>query len=126
MLGESQYLEFKLEIPEKSEKYMKTVVAFANGSGGKIVFGIEDKTCKVLCVKQEDAFRIMDGLTTSICDSCTPMITPIVTMASIDEKAVIIVTIQAGGQRPYYITVEGRIKGRMYESQELQDMRIHL
>lgn len=111
MSGESQYLEFKREIPEKSEKYMKTVVAFANGSGGKIVFGIEDKTCKVLGIKQEDAFRIMDGLTTSICDSCTPMITPIVTMASIDEKVVIIVTIQAGGQRPYYITAEGKDKG---------------
>lgn len=51
MLGESQYMEFKREIPEKSEKYMKTVVAFANGSGGKIVFGIEDKTCKVLGIK---------------------------------------------------------------------------
>lgn len=62
---------------------------------GKIVFGIEDKTCKVVGVKQDDAFRIMDGLTTSICDSCTPMITPVVTMASIDEKVVIIVTIQA-------------------------------
>lgn len=38
-------------------------------------------------VKQDDAFRIMDGLTTSICDSCTPMITPIVTIASIDENS---------------------------------------
>lgn len=111
MSGESQYLEFKRKIPEKSEKYMKTVVAFANGSGGKIVFGIEDDTCKVIGIQQEEAFRIMDGLTTAICDSCTPMITPIITMASIDEKVVIIVTIQAGGQRPYYITAEGKEKG---------------
>lgn len=42
---------------------MKTVVAFVNGSGGKIVFGIEDNTRKVIGIKQEDAFRIMDGLT---------------------------------------------------------------
>ena len=35
MSGESQYLELKRDIPDKSEKYMKTVVAFANGSGGK-------------------------------------------------------------------------------------------
>lgn len=38
--GESKYLEFKREVPEKSESYMKTVVAFANGSGGKIIFGV--------------------------------------------------------------------------------------
>lgn len=27
MSGESQYLEFKRDIPDKNEKYMKTVVA---------------------------------------------------------------------------------------------------
>lgn len=36
--GESENIEFKSEIPAKSEKYMKTVVAFANGKGGKLVF----------------------------------------------------------------------------------------
>ena len=39
--GESENIEFKSEIPAKSEKYMKTVVAFANGKGGKLVFGVE-------------------------------------------------------------------------------------
>ena len=34
--GESENIEFKSEIPAKSEKYMKTVVAFANGRGGRI------------------------------------------------------------------------------------------
>jgi len=38
--GESENVEFKSEIPAKSEKYMKTVVAFANGKGGKLVFGV--------------------------------------------------------------------------------------
>ena len=39
--GESKNVEYKITVPEKSEKYMKTVVAFANGRGGKIVFGID-------------------------------------------------------------------------------------
>ena len=111
MSGESQYLELKRDIPDKSEKYMKTVVAFANGSGGKIVFGIEDRTHEVVGIAQETVFRVMDGITTAICDSCTPMITPIVSMASIRDKVVIIVTIQAGGQRPYYITAKGKENG---------------
>lgn len=44
MSGESEYLEFKQMVPEKSETYMKTVVAFANGSGGRIIFGVENGT----------------------------------------------------------------------------------
>ena len=47
--GESEYFEFKQEVPKKSEVYMKTVVAFANGSGGKIVFGVEDKIGRASC-----------------------------------------------------------------------------
>ena len=109
--GESEYIEFKQEVPKKSEVYMKTVVAFANGSGGKIVFGVEDSTFKVLGVNQEDAFSIMDGITSAICDSCTPMITPIVTLASIEEKEVIVVNIMPGSQRPYYITSKGKENG---------------
>ena len=100
MSGESEYIEFKQEVPKKSEVYMKTVVAFANGSGGKIVFGVEDSTFEVLGINQEDAFSIMDGITSAICDSCTPMIMPIVTLASIEEKVVIVVNIMPGSQRP--------------------------
>ena len=46
--GESKNVEYKITVPEKSEKYMKTVVAFANGEGGKIVFGIDDKTLEIV------------------------------------------------------------------------------
>ena len=35
--GESINIEYKVEMPKKSEKYMKIVVAFANGRGGRIV-----------------------------------------------------------------------------------------
>ena len=45
--GESKNVEYKITVPEKSEKYMKRVVAFANGAGGKIVLGIDDKTLEI-------------------------------------------------------------------------------
>lgn len=89
---------------------MKTVVAFANGSGGKIVFGVEDGTCKVVGINQEDAFFIMNGITSAICSS-TPMITPIVTLASVEEKILIVVNIMPGSQRPYYLTVRRKENG---------------
>ncbi len=43
LAGESKNVEFKEDLPERSIKYMKSVVAFANGIGGKIVFG--EKRC---------------------------------------------------------------------------------
>ena len=57
LAGESKNMEFKIRRPEKSIKYMKSVVAFANGKGGKIVFGIDDKTREVIGVS-EDCFSI--------------------------------------------------------------------
>ena len=35
--GESKTLEFKSKLPDKSETYMKTIVAFANTSGGRLI-----------------------------------------------------------------------------------------
>ena len=37
--GESSNVEFKVDIPKNSLKYIKTVIAFANGRGGKLIFG---------------------------------------------------------------------------------------
>ena len=48
LAGESKNVEFKENLPDKSIKYMKSVVAFANGTGGKIIFGIADKTREVV------------------------------------------------------------------------------
>ena len=42
--GESKNIEYKIILPDKSEKYMKTIVAFANTQGGKLIVGVDDKT----------------------------------------------------------------------------------
>ena len=42
--GENGALEFKEARPKDSLKFTKTVVAFANGKGGRLIFGIEDGT----------------------------------------------------------------------------------
>ena len=55
--GESINIEYKVEMPKKSEKYMKTVVAFANGRGGRIVFGVDDKTLNIVGMNPDTIFR---------------------------------------------------------------------
>ena len=51
--GESKNVEYKVTVPEKSEKYMKTVVAFANTQGGRLVIGVDDKTHQVVGVDND-------------------------------------------------------------------------
>ena len=109
--GESKNIEYKVAVPDKSEKYMKTVVAFANGRGGKIVFGIEDKTLEVVGMDEDSIYKTMDAITNAISDSCEPAIRPDVAMQTIKDKTVIVVEIFPGAERPYYIKSQGVFDG---------------
>ena len=103
LAGESKNVEFKVQRPDKSMKYMKTVVAFANGKGGRIIFGIDDKTREV--------FREIDAITNAISDSCEPTIIPDVYLQNINDKPVIVAEIRTGRRKPYYIKAEGLENG---------------
>ena len=108
LAGESKNVEFKENLPEKSIKYMKSVVAFANGTGGKIIFGIADKTREVVGFDKEDVFKKMDAIANAVSDSCEPAIIPDITLQTVDGKTVIVAEISEGRQRPYYIKALGR------------------
>lgn len=111
LAGESKNIEFKEDLPEKSIKYMKSVIAFANGIGGKIVFGIADKTGEVLGFDRQDVFKKMDAIANAVSDSCEPAIIPDITAQTIDGQTVIVVEIAEGRQRPYYLKALGRESG---------------
>ena len=111
LAGESKNMEFKIQRPEKSIKYMKSVVAFANGKGGKIVFGIDDKTREVIGVSEDCVFQEIDAITNAISDSCEPTIIPDVYLQNINGKTIIVAEIAAGRQKPYYIKSEGLENG---------------
>ena len=57
LAGESAELEFKEARPKEALKYVKTAVAFANGRGGRLIFGVENETRKVIGVDPEAVFR---------------------------------------------------------------------
>ena len=109
--GESDNVEYKEDVPSKSEKYMKTVVAFANGTGGRLIFGVEDGTWKVSGFAKEVVFEKMDAITNAIYDSCEPKITPNVALQELDDKVIIVVDILSGMQKPYYIRSQGMLDG---------------
>ena len=111
LAGESKNVEFKVQRPDKSIKYMKTVVAFANGKGGQIIFGIDDKTREVVGIPEDKVFQEIDAITNAISDSCEPMIIPDVYLQNINGKPVIVAEIRAGRQKPYYIKADGLENG---------------
>ena len=96
LAGESKNVEFKVQRPDKSTKYMKTVVAFANGKGGQIVFGIDDKTREVVGIPEDKVFQEIDAITNAISDSCEPTIIPDVYLQNINDKPVIVAEIRTG------------------------------
>lgn len=55
--GESKNIESKVSLPDKSEKYVKTIVAFANTQGGKLIVGVDDKNHQVIGVEMIYYFR---------------------------------------------------------------------
>ena len=104
---ENNTLEYKRELPGKDRKWLKTVVAFANGKGGQIVFGIDDETHSVVGVASDEIARTIDHLTDAIMQNCTPQIVPDVRVETHGGKYVIVVEIDSGQNTPYYLSREG-------------------
>ena len=109
--GESRNVEFKVTLPKESEKYTKSVVAFAKSQGGKLIFGVDDKTREVAGVDEDELFRMMDSISNAISDSCRPQIVPNIEPQTVDAKTVIVVTVTPGANRPYYLKSKGKDKG---------------
>lgn len=109
--GESANVEYKLMPPQRSIGYTKTAVAFANGQGGDIVFGVEDGTMRVVGIPANRVFTVMDSISNAIVDSCTPLIVPDISLHDVEGKTVIVAHIPAGAQRPYRIASLGLENG---------------
>ena len=88
--GESKSIEYKVTLPDKSEKYMKTIVAFAKTQGGKLIVGVDDKTHEIVGVENEILFQLMDGIANAVSDSCMPQIIPDIEPQTIDGKTVML------------------------------------
>lgn len=100
---ENKTTEFKREYMDDI-KY--AVVAFANTEGGKLYIGIDDSGS----VKGvEDADDIMLRLTNMIRDAIRPDVTMFTECAveNMDGKAVVVLTVQRGTARPYYLAGKG-------------------
>ena len=104
--GEGYDLEFKRVPNEERIKYLKTVVAFANGKGGTILFGVANDG-SVSGIDKSRVFAEMDGIADSIYNACSPRIPIDIGIENVKEKSVIVLDVLAGSRCPYFIKAEG-------------------
>ena len=109
--GESRTLEFKQELPQDARKWVKTIVAFANGAGGKFVIGVNNQREIIGIPNGTDIFEFKDGIADAISHRCTPQIMFDIYQESIDDKLLVIVEVFPGNSTPYYIASLGKDNG---------------
>lgn len=100
---ESKTIEFKRDY---IDDIRYTVVAFANTDGGKIYIGVNDDG-SICGVHDPDGIQLR--ITNMIRDAIRPDVTMFTECCAeiMEGKAVIVLTVQRGTSRPYYLTGKG-------------------
>jgi len=100
--GEGVSLDFKKTI-SSCEKIARTMSSYANNKGGRLLIGVaDDGTIKG--VKSEDEERYM--ITKAAHMFCKPALEPLFEEVYVDDKLVLVVTIDASNLKPHYSLAE--------------------
>lgn len=96
--GENVSLDFKKTI-SSSQKIAKTLVAFANNRGGKLLIGVADDG-SIKGVKAEDEEKYM--ITKAAHVYCKPALEPKFEEIYVDDKLILIAEIAKSNLKPHY------------------------
>ncbi len=107
--GESKTLEFKEALP-KSDNIAKTVIAFSNTSGGRLIIGVNDKR-EIIGIDDNELFEMQDKVASIIADNCSPGILPEIYSVNIKNKLILVIEIVRGNLKPYFLKNRGRNNG---------------
>ncbi|SDN38550.1 helix-turn-helix domain-containing protein [Geodermatophilus sp. DSM 45219] len=116
--GEGPTVEFKGTLPDQNARTpnpWKTAAAFANGSGGTIVFGLDRDEATVTGLEAADIQTSRDRLGQLIRSRVIP--TPEFDIASytVEAKQILVLTVQPGASPPYaVIDSDSRDRPRFY------------
>lgn len=108
-MGESKTLELK-EIFPKHVNIAKTVVAFSNTAGGKLIIGVNNQR-EIIGIDDNVLFEMQDKVASIITDYCNPNILPEIYGVNIENKLVLVIEVVRGNLRPYYLKNPGKVDG---------------
>jgi predicted HTH transcriptional regulator len=106
--AEGKTLEFKRDL-SSPDHVLRTLIAFANTSGGTLLLGVEDRTRSVRGV--EDPLGLEERLANLISDCIIPTLVPTVEFLSWRKTQVLAVEVAQSGVRPYHLKKEGAVQG---------------
>ncbi len=102
--GEGVGLDFKKTITS-CEKISRTMVSFANNSGGRLLIGVADDG-RIVGVKSEEEEKYM--ITQAAHLYCRPALDPVFEEIYLDDKLVLMVTIEESDMKPHYALSEDK------------------
>ena len=106
---EGKQLEFKQD-SSSPRNLLKTLVAFANSAGGKLVIGVDDARH---IVGVADPLTEEERICNLIADAIAPRLLPNVELMSIGDATVLIVEVFPSSARPHYLAKQG-LEGGAY------------
>ncbi len=104
--GESKVLEFKQQLP-KGDALAKTLVAFANTAGGKLIIGVDDQR-GLIGLGDVDIFELKDRVSSIIYDYCAPTLLPEIYIENINNVELLVIEVFRGPSLPYYLKQQGK------------------
>ena len=107
---ETERIEFKRAI---TDRIVKTVIAFANGTGGDIYVGIDDFG-RVIGIDDIDGEMLW--VSNLVRDAVCPGLAQFVHIEPIelDGKRIILVNVEAGDEKPYYLAAKGLVPSGVF------------
>ena len=105
---ESKTLEFKRDLSSPAPT-LRTLVAFANSAGGRLVIGVEDRTRAVVGVKAP--LDLEERLSDLIADSIEPRLLPEIEIVPWRKTQVVVATVHPSSSRPHHVKADGPTRG---------------
>lgn len=95
--GEHQQQDFKFEISD-ARKIAKTLSAFSNTDGGRLLIGVKDNG-KIAGIRSEEEIYMIDAAAKLY---CLPQVDCQMITHQVEGRTVLEVIVAAGNQKPYY------------------------
>ena len=107
MQAEGKQLEFKRDL-SSPQNVLKTLVAFANSAGGRLVIGVDDER---QVVGVADPLAEEERICNLIADAIAPRLLPNVELMGVGDATVLVVEVFPSGARPHYLSKLGPEQG---------------
>lgn len=105
---EGKTLEYKRDLSSPAPA-LRTLVAFANAAGGRLIVGVEDESRAVVGVRQP--LDLEERIASLVADSIEPRLLPEIEIVPWRKLYVVVVTVHPSALRPHHLRSDGPARG---------------